>query len=213
MEEVGEEIETVDMVEVQPEWGIVRSTVGPFQTFHFYPHKTRGEGFFVAIARKSSEAGDRPRTPKARRSVIAAVDRQTREELSRWVAEPEKMHFALVADTCYGWYAATATAVKSLSEALPVIYSGVAMGQLFKGRLKPDPALAFFTGLNRQAVAVADLTDEAALQYLRKQEIAADDFTEGMNLVCNRGLALGFAKRIGNRINNMYPNSLRILMK
>ncbi|MFQ7502571.1 MAG: methyltransferase RsmF C-terminal domain-like protein [Alistipes finegoldii] len=29
--------------------------------------------------------------------------------------------------------------------------------------------------------------------------------------MCARGRALGFAKRIGNRVNNMYPNSLRII--
>lgn len=34
-----------------------------------------------------------------------------------------------------------------------------------------------------------------------------------MNLVLFEGLALGFAKRISNRINNLYPNSLRIMNK
>ena len=54
--------------------------------------------------------------------------------------------------------------------------------------------------------------DEAeALRYLRKQEIAAAGLAEGVNLVCARGRALGFAKRIGARVNNMYPNSLRII--
>ena len=37
-----------------------------------------------------------------------------------------------------------------------MVYSGVAMGQLFKGKLKPDQALAHFAGLNREAVAVAE---------------------------------------------------------
>ncbi len=32
-----------------------------------------------------------------------------------------------------------------------------------------------------------------------------------MNLVAARGRALGFAKRIGGRVNNLYPQSLRIL--
>ena len=83
------------------------------------------------------------RAPKARRTVFAAVDRKTAGELARWVRNPGGMRFAAVADTCYAWYAAQADAVRTLSEALPVIYSGVAMGQLFKGSLRPDPALAF----------------------------------------------------------------------
>ena len=121
------------------------------------------------------------------------------------------MCFAQVADTLYAWYAAQSDAVRALSEALPVIYSGVAMGQVFKGVLKPDPALAFFDGLCREAVPVAELDGEEALRFLRKQDIAAAGLAEGVNLVCSRGRALGFAKRIGARVNNMYPNSLRII--
>ena len=52
---------------------------------------------------------------------------------------------------------------------------------------------------------------EEALRYLRRGEVAADRFAEGMNLVTADGAALGFAKRIGRRCNNLYPNSLRIL--
>ena len=151
------------------------------------------------------------RTPKARRTVFAAADRKAVAELARWVREPGRMRFAVVADTCYAWYAAQADAVRALSEALPVIYSGVALGQVFKGVLKPDPALAFFEGLNRGALPVAELDGEEALRFLRKQDIAAGELAEGMNLVCARGRALGFAKRIGARVNNLYPNSLRII--
>ena len=48
-------------------------------------------------------------------------------------------------------------------------------------------------------------------KYLRKQELQAPLFAEGVNLVCCDGYALGFAKRVSNRVNNLYPNSLRIL--
>lgn len=123
------------------------------------------------------------------------------------------MCFAAVGDTCYGYYVAQAEAVKALGEALPVIYAGVAMGQFFKGSLRPDPALAFFCGLNREAVSAAELDEAQALCYLRRQEVAAGAFAEGVNLVCARGRALGFAKRIGNRVNNMYPNTLRIIKR
>ena len=121
------------------------------------------------------------------------------------------MCFAEVAETCYAWYAAQSDAVRALSEAVPVIYSGVALGQVFKGTLKPDPALAFFDGLNRRAVPVAELDEAEALRFLRKQDIAAGGLAEGVNLICSRGRALGFAKRIGVRVNNMYPNSSRII--
>ena len=196
---------------VPAEWGIVCGTVGPFQTFRFYPHRALGEGFFAAVARKAPDASGRMRIPKARRALFAEVDRAARSELMRWTVEPERMRYARIADTCYGWFEARADAVRQLAEALPVICSGVSFGQLFKGTLKPDPALAFHPGLCREAVPVADLDEETALRYLRRQEIAADALAEGVNLITCRGRALGFVKRIGRRVNNMYPNSLRII--
>ena len=207
----GDEVAEPEEISVGDAWGIVCGRVGAFRTFRFYPHRACGEGFFAAAARKSFDTGGRVRTPKARRTVFAAVDRKTVAELARWLREPDRMCFAEVAETCYAWYAAQSDAVRALSEAVPVIYSGVALGQVFKGMLKPDPALAFFDGLNRRAVPVAELDEAEALRFLRKQDIAAGGLAEGVNLVCSRGRALGFAKRIGARVNNMYPNSSRII--
>lgn len=209
--EVGDELVESQRIPVQDAWGVVVGAVGPFQTFRFFPHRARGEGFFAAVARKGFDVGGRSRAPKSRRTLFAPIGRRESEELGRWVIEPERMRFAAVNDTCYGYCASQYEAVRTVAESLRVIASGVAMGQLFKGRLKPDHALAMFCGLNREAVPVTELPEEAALHYLRRQEVGAADFADGVNLVTAGGLALGFAKRIGNRVNNLYPNSLRIL--
>ena len=85
------------------------------------------------------------------------------------------------------------------------------MGQIFKNNLKPAGALAFYVRLNRDAVAASELSHEEALQFLRKQDMDATPFAEGVNMVLYEGHPLGFVKRVGARVNNMYPNSLRIL--
>ena len=208
--EAGEEIVESTAFDCPPEWGVVCGRVGPFRTFRFYPHRTRGEGFFAAVARKVPDGGSRVRVPKSRRTIFTPAGRRECAELARWIAEPGRMRFAAVADVYYAYYESQYEAVKMLAESLRVIASGVAMGQIFKERLKPDHALAMFCGLNRRAVPVAELSEEEALRFLRKQEAAAAAFAEGMNLVTHGGAALGFAKRIQNRVNNMYPNSLRI---
>ena len=208
--EAGEEIVESTAFDCPPAWGVVCGRVGPFRTFRFYPHRTRGEGFFAAVARKVSDGGSRVRVPKSRRTIFAPAGRRECAELARWVAEPGRMRFAAVADVYYAYYESQYEAVKMLAESLRVIASGVAMGQIFKERLKPDHALAMFCGLDRGAVPVAELSEEEAPRFLRKQEAEAAAFAEGMNLVTHGGAALGFAKRIQNRVNNMYPNSLRI---
>ena len=207
---IGDEAVEAPAVSVEESWGVVTARVGVAQTFRFMPHKARGEGFFAAVLCKSEEA-DKGRLPRPKRKVVTPVDKQTRAELARWVKHPEQLRFVVAGELCYGWPEAQAEAMKLLSELLPVIYSGVAMGQLFKGKLKPEQALAHYVGLERGVVAQAELPYDEAIRYLRREEPAVGFFGDGINLVCHGGLALGFAKRIGARINNMYPNALRIL--
>ena len=209
--EWGEEMEAVPTIEVGKEWGVVVGEVGVFQTFRFFPHRVKGEGMFMAVARKRGLGSSRRRTPKARREVLTAVDKRSAQELERWLLGPEKMRFFGAGDTLYACRAEHFDEIKALSSRLAVIYSGVAMGQIFKNRLKPDGALAFYVGLNRDAVPQCEVSHEVALQFLRKQDMEAEPFEEGVNLVTCEGHPLGFVKRVGGRVNNMYPNSLRIL--
>ena len=209
IEESGDVFEPSHRIDVAPEWGIVSGEVGAFQTFRFFPHNTDSEGLFVAVARKAEATTQR--TPKARKKVMQEVDKVSRKELSRWLQEAEQYTFAMVADTIYGYRTEQFKAVQALSEGLTAIYSGVAMGQIFKGKLKPDWALSQHVGLNRKAVATEELNEARALDYLRKKDIAVGDMVEGINLVTHNGRALGFAKKVGARCNNLYPNSLKIM--
>ncbi len=208
-----DELSAFEQVECSVDWGVEVSRVGAFQTFRFSPHRVKGEGFFVAVARKSFDAGGRSRMPKPRKTIFSPLDRKSLVEVSRWVEQSELMHFTMVADTIYGYYTSQADSVKRLAECLTVLYSGVAMGQIFKGKLKPDAALALFHALNREAVGCVRLDNDSILLYLRKAELSVELFDEeGINLVCSAdGDAVGWVKRVGRRVNNLYPNSLRIL--
>ena len=210
MELYGEGFEAVDEISVGENWGVVVGQVGAFRTYRFFPHMLSGEGMFMAVARKAGAASKR-RQLKSRRQIIAAVDKRSAEELGRWVREPEGMKFFAAGDMLYGCRKEHYGDIEALSGVLSVIYSGVAMGQIFKNKLKPDGALALYVGLNRDALECREVGEEDVLKFLRKQDISAGDFAEGINLVLHNGQALGFVKRIGVRVNNMYPNSLRIL--
>ena len=209
IEEQGDVFVPSQRVEIDDAWDIVRGEVGAFQTFRFFPHKTDSEGLFVAVARKSEPTTQR--TPKARKKVMQEVDKNSRKELQRWLEGADNHSFAMVADMIYAYRAEQFKAVQALSESLTAIYSGVAMGQIFKGKLKPDWALSQYVALNRGSVATEALDEARALDYLRKKDIAVGDMAEGINLVTHEGRALGFVKRVGARCNNLYPNSLKIM--
>lgn len=208
MSEYGDELETSDRVETMDEWGIVRSDIGPWQCFHFYPHKSRGEGFFAAIAHKRDGVARRS-MPKARRKLFTQPAKGDIRELERWVTDGHS--FRMVGDDIYAYNANVVDDVITISEYLSVIYSGVAMGRIFKQRLKPEHALALYVGLNRDVVPVVNVSLGDAQDFLRRQDIAASQFEEGINVVAYEGVPIGFVKRIGARCNNMYPKDLRIV--
>lgn len=216
LEEWGEECEEVEPIVEASEWGVEMGRVGPFQTYRFLPHKARGEGFFVAVVRKAGEASRRElsrRKGAKSGGVLRPAERSEVAELSRWIHGAKERKFYRAGELLYSCRSEHYGAIEQLSEVLSVVYSGVAMGEIFKGTLRPDWALALAVDLRREAVAVAECGREAALEFLRKGDVRPDWFAEGVNLLTCEGVALGFVKRIGGRVNNLYPNALRILNK
>lgn len=211
MEAWEDELDEVADISIDAAWRVVEGKVGVFHTYRFFPHRISGEGMFMAVARKRGEMDGKRRKIKSRRSIVTPVDRRGAEELGRWVKDSDKMSFYAAGEMLYGCRKNHFADIEALSSVLAVIYSGVAMGQIFKNRLKPDGALAFFVDLRQDAVECRELPVEEALKYLRKQDVEVGIFADGINLVLFEGLPLGFVKRVGARVNNIYPNSLRIL--
>lgn len=198
-------------IELPEEWGVARDTVSGIETFRFWPHRVRGEGFFAAVMRKADGKLKRE-TPKARKQPLTELNRNENRPLTEWVSQPEFMKFAKAGDNCFAFYRSQYPAVAALAENLNVIYSGVCVGQLFNGKLRPDHALALFHDLRADKAQRTELTLEQALNYLRKQEFGdLSVLGEGLNLLTYGGLPIGWTKRIGQRTNTLLPNGFRIV--
>ncbi len=191
-----------EQVDVDVPEGVERTDFG----YRFWPHKVDGEGFFAAAVRKDDGRAKTQR-PKPRREALEDAPRDIVRELGRWAGQPELMRFARAGENFYGFYGTLYHDIRTLAGVLSVIYSGVRMGQVFKGKLKPDHPLALFHDLRAEAV---ELPLEQILAYLRKADINPELLAEGMNLVAYGGHAVGWAKRIGGRVNNLYPGVLRL---
>lgn len=197
--------------------GIVQGLSGGMAAgWHFYPHQVRSEGFFAAAIRKSGAAGYSGKLKSAK--GLTPLSKMDVNEAMRWVEAGAGIErFATGGDgMVYGFSPALYDTVSALlSCRFGLLYSGVQMGEMIRGSLKPGHALALYHGLNRETTPVTELSDEAAMEYLRKGTstslLPAALFAEGLNLVSCRGIALGWAKRIGNRYNNLYPSSWRVL--
>jgi 16S rRNA (cytosine1407-C5)-methyltransferase len=95
--------------------------------------------------------------------------------------------------------------------ALSVRHAGIEVGRVIRDEVIPSPAAAFDIHLDHSAFPVMDLSREEAIRYLRRENLPVPpDAPAGWNLVVHDGLALGWTKNIGRRMNNYYPAEWRI---
>lgn len=170
---------------------------------HFYPGIDRGEGFFCAVLRKEGN----PRTPAALRNRGAAGPKSETEG-SQFILPG----YDIIArgDMLKAYPQHLAQRMRSLEGALKVIHSGVAVATR-KGRdIVPEADLALSSALRRGAFPEADLSREEAVRYLSREPLLLKQSPRGYVLVTFEGQPLGFVKNLGNRTNNLYPQSQRI---
>lgn len=189
-------------VTIDAEWGVSETPFG----YHFYPHKTKGEGLFMAAVRKLSATSEAKfkkistQQNSGRKPSLECLqnlcDYQLLFHRNLWYALPKKHEFK----------------IKQLLQNLNVIYLGIEMYEQKRNDFIPQESLALSKYLNKEAVVSVDLSLEEALRYLRSETIAIDA-PKGFCVVTYCGLPLGWVKNIGNRCNNLYPNNWRIRME
>lgn len=195
------------------EWDITGSLKFNHPAYRFFPHKTQGEGFFLAVLRKAEgeideinvnkpkgkkEKGSKtPTIPKEAQNFLVNNDQFTME----WHGEELRAYPKTIANTV----------TLLTNKRLRILSAGVRLGELKGKDLIPAQELALSTALNPNIFPTVELTWEEAIKYLRKEAIClSDEIDKGYVLVRYQGFPLGFVKHLGNRANNLYPQEWRI---
>ncbi|CDE74808.1 nOL1/NOP2/sun family protein [Bacteroides thetaiotaomicron CAG:40] len=198
---------------------------GSLSVCHFLPHKTKGEGFFLAALRKP-DAEDEPAAysfSKAKASKKkdkkggAAASPVSKEHMGmalNWLKQENVEKYTLSAEGAgiVAFPQRYTDELAAMKQHLKVIQAGVLTGEV-KGRdLIPAHALAMSATLLRQdAFDTEEVSYEQAIAYLRKEAITLSETAHrGYILLTYRNIPLGFVKNIGNRANNLYPQEWRI---
>ena len=103
---------------------------------------------------------------------------------------------------------------KAIAEArkrLRILSHGVKEG-LQKGKtIIPDHTLALSFSTDKSAYPNVEVDYQTAIAYLRHEAIVlSSDAPRGIVLLTYKGYPIGFAKNLGNRANNLYPQEWRI---
>ena len=192
---------------------ITPSSLSSYPCYRMMPHRLRGEGLFMAVVRKpDAEVGSARSKPTRSKSK---PNPKLPQEILRWLS-PELRADVTLQSLPDGTLTAIPSALYPIVEALqgakiPILTSGIPLAEV-KGRdFLPLPALALSVGLDDKAFPRAELMQEEAIRYLAREAVTLSaDTPRGLVLVTYEGYPLGFAKHLGNRTNNLYPQAWRI---
>jgi 16S rRNA C967 or C1407 C5-methylase (RsmB/RsmF family)/NOL1/NOP2/fmu family ribosome biogenesis protein len=201
-------------VPFNPEWNIVESisAIRQAKGYRFYPDKLDGEGFFIScfrnkgrLGKKASGAGKNFK----KRSSYPVLSAGQKKIMAPWIRDKEEMIFFLQEGRVIALPAFMATDREYLCQKVKVMSSGISCGKIIREQLIPDHALAMSL-IMQENIAVAELTLDDALRYLRKEDITLPNAVQGWLLTAYQGYPLGWMKGVQGRVNNYYPVNWRI---
>ena len=194
-------------IPLKKEWGIVetksKNTVG----YRFYPHKVKGEGFFLSVVRKKG------RQDKVRfHNKEALGERCKREEIKSWLTGPMPFRYVVNKGLAIAVPEAIHEVANGLAEMLNIVHFGIPMATDKRGKLVPQQSAAMSVHLNKENFACYELSRAQAIGYLRKEPLEINHSEKGFALFTYDGNPLGWANLLPHRINNLYPSNWRIRM-
>lgn len=188
------------------EWpGIVESDQG----YRFYPHKVRGEGFFVSVLRKTANE-QKQFKPKSDMRQWRVERSGTFDKGLQAIEEPVILEKNDQIKAFSNRHLVTALYI---DQQLNCIENGLLLATRKGKDFIPAHALALSKQLKRDNYESIELDYTTAISYLKRENILLPDAPKGHLLIYYKGQALGWVKNLGNRCNNLYPQHWRIRMK
>ncbi|HRH38149.1 MAG TPA: hypothetical protein PK760_07385, partial [Flavobacteriales bacterium] len=186
-------------LELDPAWGVQRTEVSGVVGHRCYPHRVRGEGFFVGALRKKGARSTRDMGAGDPRASDALP--WLRKDLGLTTLEHREVMHALPSR----WK----NTIEQLGDALRVHSPGTPFAEMKGDAWIPHPAAALSRWLDRSTFPTLALNTSDALRYLRGEALVAQK-AQGPALVTYAGHGLGWLNGAGNRWNNRWPAPWRI---
>lgn len=202
-------------IPLKEEWGIeeVTEEVGGenFYGYRFYPHKVKGEGFFITCLQKEGEiiSNQKIKTPKKSRKV-EFMPKKYLSTFKKWIKDSENYDFILNDDQVSIFPKSNIHDFRLLAHFLSLKLIGVDIGKFKNGKFQPSHHLAISNVLNKGIPAI-ELNYDQAIDYLKRQDFDLElGNSKGWVLMKYQNQALGWIKALPNRFNNYYPMDWRL---
>lgn len=163
----------------------------------FYPHKSRGEGQFMAVLHSKSAAPDQGGVSPRKAEKL---DKTVTDFLDDVLTDYDKSHV-----TMYNGNPVYFTPDMDIPKGA-AFSCGVTIGEVRKNYIQPHHQ--FFMAMGPRFRRKVELTGEDLERYLHGEEISVDA-PNGWAVVMTNGCSLGGVKVVNGRAKNHYPKGLR----
>jgi 16S rRNA C967 or C1407 C5-methylase (RsmB/RsmF family)/NOL1/NOP2/fmu family ribosome biogenesis protein len=194
--------------------GIVATDYG----YQFYPHKIKGEGFYIAVFKKEGELNLGSEADKKTNQTICHPDESVPIAIGinvplsaeHYLKQPENFHLHQKNELTFAIPKFIKSDFNFLEKQLYIRQAGIFMGTQKGKDFLPSHDLALSNHI-RPDLSAIELTYDQAVAYLRCETPRLQTDILGWRLVSYQGFNLGWVKVLQGRINNYFPKEWRIL--
>ena len=195
-------------VPVPEQWHIHPAIEGNLPCYRFMPHRTEGEGLFMAVLRKPEAPRKEVRLKKAK--ATKAKPLPVPKDVRCRLKDADHFDFSVVNDEVVALPADMAPIMPAFAD-LNVMHMGVNVGAIKGKNCVPSHALALSSALNPAAFPTCEVDYLAAMAFLRGEALSLPQAPRGYVLLTYHSQPIGFVNNLGNRANNLYPKAWRVL--
>ncbi|MCH2080886.1 MAG: RsmB/NOP family class I SAM-dependent RNA methyltransferase [Saprospiraceae bacterium] len=197
-------------LEIPSDWPIEKRRQG----YQFYPHRVKGEGFYIACLQKPG--APTPATKKKKHQKTSALNLLSKKQvatLQNWVESDQALSFSIDQKfRVYAFYKTHKEWIEKLSTSLYHFVPGLHIGDLKNNKFIPAHGLAM-SQIAHPDIPKVVMEKQQALHYLKKEVPTINIIPRDWAIVQYEGINLGWIKGLKNRYNNYYPKEWRIRMR
>ncbi|MCX7744702.1 MAG: RsmB/NOP family class I SAM-dependent RNA methyltransferase [Flavobacteriales bacterium] len=194
------------VINIPSAWNITQLSDNSMQ---FYPHKNKGEGFYIAVFKKIKPNSSKATFGKKNKlEIINTMPYQSWINLpdNRKLIRTEKISAIIFPDAWLDWLAFA-------TNKLRIVHAGIEVGEIKGKDYILSHALAMSLFINKE-VKTLEVDEFQARLFLSKESLVLpESIPHGYILISFQQIPLGWLKNLGNRSNNLYPQEFRIRMR
>lgn len=209
-------------IPVESSWHITGDLSGNnIPCYRFMPHKTRGEGLFLCVLRKMHNAqcsilNAQFKPSKQKQHITSRIPKEVATWINGNYEISEQNGIIIATKTEIGERnseigGGVSGSLSSHLSTLHIIKGlNLEIGTIKGNKIIPSHQLAMSPLLRDSAFEKCEVDYFTAIAYLRGESITINA-PRGFVLITYQSAVLGFVNNLGNRANNLYPKSWRIL--